>query len=232
MIPSMAEAGAMTTFLKVSPVLACQMLWVAPFPTMQEVAKKETTEGLPPLPYFSMMANGFLWMGYGSMTMDWTIITPNATGFLAGAYYSYNFNKHNSGQFDLTPYKVGTLGSMLAVSGVIAATDPATAKGILGYAGCLVCVAMLSGPLTVMKEVLETKSTKSLPAPMAVATVLNCTLWSSFGLFIIDDPFIYVPNLLGLGSGLTQCALIAKFGMYKEPIAAPAPESAVDPNSK
>lgn len=77
-------------------------------------------------------------------------------------------------------------------------------------------------------KVLDTKSTKNLPAPMAVVTVLNCSLWGTFGLFIINDPFIYGPNILGLASGLTQCALLAKFGIYKAPPGAPKEEEAND----
>jgi hypothetical protein len=39
---------------------------------------------------------------------------------------------------------------------------------------------------------------------MAVATVVNCSLWLSFGAFVIHDPFIWAPNTLGLLSGIVQ----------------------------
>lgn len=58
MIPSAAELGAIGTFLKVAPVVSCQALWAAPWPTIKEVEERKSTEGLPPLGYFSMFANG------------------------------------------------------------------------------------------------------------------------------------------------------------------------------
>lgn len=63
---------------------------------------------------------------------------------------------------------------------------------------------------------IDTQSTKNLPAPMAVATVVNCSLWFSFGAFVIEDAFIYAPNFLGLASGVTQCGLLLKYGIHKD----------------
>jgi len=81
--------GATLHFLQIAPVVACQGFWAAPWPTIKEVEKTGTTGGLPPLGYFSMFANGYLWMVYGyTADMNPTIIFPNFTGFLAGAYYS------------------------------------------------------------------------------------------------------------------------------------------------
>ena len=81
---------------------------------------------------------------------------------------------------------------------------------------CAVVVAMFSGPLMVIKEVIDTKSTKNLPFPMAIATVVNCSLWLGFGLLVIDDPFVWFPHVLGLGSGIAQLALFAKYGFHTE----------------
>ena len=84
-VPSVS--GFALTFLKVSPVITCQALWAAPYPTIKEVVRKKSTEGLPPLPYYSMMANGFLWVVYGCVCdFNPTIIVPNATGLLCGTY--------------------------------------------------------------------------------------------------------------------------------------------------
>jgi len=225
-------APAVVTFLKVAPAVVSQALWLAPYPTIKEVEKDGSTGGLPPLGYFSMLTNGYLWMCYGyTAGMDMTIIAPNFTGMLAGGYYSYVFTKYDSGAFDLTPYKLGSASAIVAITGTALAFDAATAQNILGYAGCAVVVAMFSGPLITMKEVIETQSTKNLPAPMAIVTVINCTLWSSFGYFVINDAFVYAPNILGLASGITQVGLLAKYGIYKEPqtqVATETPETVDD----
>ena len=79
-----------------------------------------------------------------------------------------------------------------------------------------VCISNVKRNFVRSQEVIETKSTKSLPFPMAVATVVNCSLWASFGGLVIHDPFIWAPNILGLASGLTQLGLFAKYGFAKE----------------
>jgi len=89
--------GASLTFLTWAPVIACQAFWAAPWPTMKEVEKNGTTGGLPPLGYFSMLANGYLWMAYGySADMNMTIIIPNFTGMLAGGYYTMKVRRGNA----------------------------------------------------------------------------------------------------------------------------------------
>jgi solute carrier family 50 protein (sugar transporter) len=224
----------MISFLQVAPVISCQAMWLAPYPTIQKAIKDKSTGGLPPLGYFSMFANGYLWFGYGVASgMDLTIIVPNVTGMIAGCYYSYHFIQHNSGQFDLNPYYIGTGGAMAAVTGMLAFLPPDQAQMGLGYLGCAVVVAMFSGPLTVIKQVIETQSTRDLPFPMAVATVVNCFLWGSFGYFVIDDAFVWGPNTLGLASGLTQLALFAKYGFHTDdPEPAAAKEEEAKPASK
>ena len=217
--PPLVGAAAVS-FLQFAPPIVCQALWAAPYPTIKEAEKKGSTEGLPPLGYFSMFANGYLWMAYGyTAGMDPTIMLPNMTGMMAGAYYTSKFIKYDSGAFNLAPYKAGTAAAIVGVTSVVATQDVATAQQILGYGGCAIVVAMFSGPLQVIKEVIDTKSTKNLPFPMAIATVANCTLWASYGGLVIHDPFIWGPNVLGLASGVTQLGLFAKYGIHKaEPV--------------
>lgn len=210
-------SGAALTFLKVAPVITCQALWLAPLPTIQDVQKNKSTGGLPPLPYFSMMANGFLWCIYGCVCdFNPTILVPNFTGFLAGTYYAVQYTKHSSGAYSLMPYSAGAVALMGTTAGIGALLPQATAQNAIGLIGCGVVVAMFGGPLQVMKEVIRTKSTKDLPLPMAVATVANCACWFGFGSLVVHDPYVWAPNILGLVSGVTQLGLIAKYGVYRE----------------
>ena len=74
------------------------------------------------------------------------------------------------------------------------------------------------GALLARKVTRPSSSTPSAPStfPMAIATVVNCSLWLGFGLLVIDDPFVWFPNVLGLGSGIAQLALFAKYGFHTE----------------
>lgn len=210
-------SGAALTFFQVSPVLACQALWAAPYPTISDVRRKKSTGGLPPLPYFAMFANGFLWVVYGCVCdFNPTIIIPNFVGFIAGGYYTSQFVTHSSGEYNLKPYYVGAAALMGTTGLVGALLDQATAQNAIGLIGCGVVVAMLGGPLQVMKKVIDEKSTKDLPLPMAVATVVNSCCWLGFGSLVVHDPYVWAPNLIGVTSGVVQLGLIAKYGIHND----------------
>jgi uncharacterized protein with PQ loop repeat len=214
---SPSVSGFALTFLKVSPVITCQALWAAPYPTIKEVVKKKSTGGLPPLPYYSMMANGFLWVVYGCVCdFNPTIIVPNFTGLICGTYYTMQYAKNTSGQFNLMPYTVGAASLMGTVAGIGMFMEQAVAQNAIGLIGCGVVVAMLGGPLQVFKEVVRTKSTKDLPLPMAIATVFNSVCWFGFGSLVVHDAYVWAPNIIGVASGITQLALIGKYGVYRE----------------
>jgi solute carrier family 50 (sugar transporter) len=206
---------AAVSFLKVSPVLVCQVLWLSPLPTARTVIRRGSTEGLPPLGWFSMLANGFLWTVYGwTAGPDLTIIVPNVSGLLAGAGYSAIFMRYDSGRFATRPYVMGLAATLAAVTLVAIALPRAQAQRTLGLAGVAVCVAMFSGPLQVIRTVIATQSTRDLPFPTAVATVANCSLWLLFGALVRHDPFIWGPNVLGLGAGIAQLCLFARYGIH------------------
>merc|ERR1712137_584762 len=78
------------------------------------------------------------------------------------------------------------------------------ASSVIGSVAVGMCVVMFSGPLAALRTVLQQKSTKSLPFPMMIATIANCSLWTFYGFELIHDPFIWFPNFLGLLSGLAQ----------------------------
>ena len=171
---------------------------------------------LPLLPYSSMFANCFLWLTYGVLKGEIKIWGTNGVGLLFAVYYILRFVRY-------APAKSATLpGSIrqhvnfnLAV--VVGTTlilffplsDP---TDFIGNLGVLFCVAMFGSPLAALKTVIQTKSAKSIPLPFTLATVLNCFLWSVFGLLEMKDVNIYLPNLLGLACGMGQVALKLLYG--------------------
>jgi len=82
-----------------------------------------------------------------------------------------------------------------------------TAAEVIGKVAMVVCVSLFASPLTVIRVVLETKSSKSIPLPFTVAMTINCFLWTVFGLWQAHDANIYIPNGLGLVFSLTQVGL-------------------------
>ena len=146
-----------------------------------------------------------------------TIWAPNITAFLFGSYYWYVYA--NNCKDSPIPWlgggavAIGAIGylGMMANSGAdLMGQDPAF---ILGLYLNVVVVAMFGGPLGAIAEGNKTGKTDLIPFAFSIATFANCSTWAMFGIFVIHDPIVWFPNILGFGSACAQLFMHAKFGI-------------------
>ncbi|CAE7900125.1 SWEET3, partial [Symbiodinium microadriaticum] len=107
---------------------------------------------------------------------------------------------------------VGTI-SVLALSGLIFAYAGLGGEGAaarVGSLGILVSIIMYAAPLSVLREVLQTKSSKALPGPQIFMGFLNSLCWFAVGIRRQKMP-VWVPNVIVMLLSLAQLALILKF---------------------
>jgi solute carrier family 50 protein (sugar transporter) len=199
------------------PGLAAQVMFLAPMQAMSQIKAAGTTSKLPLLPYTAMMASGFVWAAYGLLLNNPAIWLPNIPALVLGAYYSYTFAKFAPAGANWLPSTKGVhaVGVAAIFAGTTAAAltlDTATAVNALGILGDGIVIAMFGGPLIAIKTVLSEKSTRSLPFAFTIASFVNCALWSTYGIAVIHDPYIWIPNVLGLASSIAQLGLFARFG--------------------
>jgi uncharacterized protein with PQ loop repeat len=168
------------------------------------------------MPYFSMLANGYLQIAYGiSAGFDRTIIASNISAFLFGGFYCSQFVRYSSGEFPLTPYYTGVAATFATVTTLVATCTAKTAQRVLGYLSLVIAAAFFGGPLQAIGDVIKTKSTRNLPFPMAVATCINSVLWMGYGTLVTNDPFVYGPNAVGFSTSLVQLFLFAVYGIQR-----------------
>ena len=200
------------SFLSVSPALAAQILFLSPMQAMKQFRESGTTGDVSVMPYAAMAANGAAWCTYGALGSDLTIMAPNASGLLFGTYYCYQFYKYRNPDATVVPYFAGGTGFAALAVGAAATLDTASAKMVIGYAGCALTMFMFLGPLTAIRVVLRDRSAASLPLAFTLASTANCTMWTSYGALVIHDAFVWGPNGVGLGFSLVQLGLTARFG--------------------
>ena len=107
---------------------------------------------------------------------------------------------------------VGTI-SVFALSGLIFAYAGLGGEGAparVGSLGILVSIIMYAAPLSVLREVLQTKSSKALPGPQIFMGFLNSLCWFAVGIRRQKMP-VWVPNVIGMLLSLAQLVLILKF---------------------
>jgi len=201
---------------KMAPI-ASIVVFTAPLPTMRRIQRDRSVGALPMLPYSSMIVACALWISYGVLKSEPKVYRTNSIGMVFSSCYFLFFRKYCPRSANGLP---GTVpqhirGIILIVSltimiHVTMAKDKAAE--LIGKTGVVFCVLLFASPLAALKNVLLTKSAKSIPLPFTIATVINCGLWSVFGLLEKHDFNIYAPNLLGLAFGIAQLALIGIYG--------------------
>ena len=205
-------------FLQCATPLASQVLFLSPLSAMGSF-RAEGTGDSSSMPYAAMVANGAAWCVYAvtsSPSPDMTILLANLGGVIFGLAYCWTYRAHMSPGSDapvLFPAALAVVCGLLAA----AATLPAeVAHEVAGYAGVSASVLMFSGPLASVQAILRDCSAKSLPIGFTVAAAANCALWTAYGVFAIEDPLVWGPNLAGLVASATQLALYSKYGENDE----------------
>lgn len=60
---------------------------------MKSIQQDKSTGQLSPLPFVALAANCVVWVLYGILQSDMTVLVPNASGMGFGLYYTYLFSK-------------------------------------------------------------------------------------------------------------------------------------------
>ncbi len=148
--------------------------------------KDGTTGALSPLPFVSLLANCTVWSLYGALVGDPTVLVPNLSGALFGAYYTREFLKYSP----TTPLAVLAAGAgvVAASVGAAATMSAASAAPLIGYLGCTLAVVLMASPLAVMATVIRERSTAAMPFATSLVrsplTLNSRWLASMFGSFI------------------------------------------------
>ncbi len=145
-------------------------LFVAPLPTIAQVAANKSVGSLPFLPYSSMVVNAFIWTVYGILNAESKIWSPNLFGLFMGLFYCSTYKKHvprNASNLPGTLSQHTRYGGLLMTLTLLFATGlkKSVASTLIGKMGVIVCVVLFASPLSTLKEVVATKSAKSIPLP-------------------------------------------------------------------
>lgn len=202
--------------------MAAFVVFMAPYPTIRQIRMDKRVGKMPMLPYSSMVVNCFVWMVYGLLKLEQKVWLTNSIGLLMGLFYSLQFNQFCSPNASNLPgtkrqHKIGSASIMFFTALCAKLLPSEMAIRLIGLMGVFFCVILFGSPLSSLKEVVTTKSAKSIPLPFTVACVINCLLWSIFGTLEAKDFNIYFPNLLGLFLGFVQLSLLAIYGNGSSP---------------
>nr|CAH7742714.1 unnamed protein product [Callosobruchus chinensis] len=149
------------------------------------------------LPFVSGCLSTSLWLRYGFLINDTSLILVNTIG--ATLFFSYVVT------FYLYSVRRGAVMQqlmfcMLLLSMVLLyvhrKNDIEEARVHLGLMCSLVTIMFFAAPLASLFHVIRIKSTDSMPYHLILATFVVSLQWFIYGL-LLNDKFIQIPNFLG-----------------------------------
>lgn len=163
----------------------------------QKYVRNGTTGDSSPFPFVSGFLSTCIWLRYGFLLQDPSLIIVNSIGASLLLAYVVTF-------YFYTITKSVVVKQMLGVTAVLLVllcytqyeTDLGRAKTYVGFVASLMTILFFAAPLTMLAHVIKTKSADILPLPLIMSTFVCCLQWFVYG-YILEDPFIQVPNVLG-----------------------------------
>ncbi|XP_054807256.1 bidirectional sugar transporter N3-like [Prosopis cineraria] len=192
------------------------MVFLAPLPTFYTIYKKKSTEGFQSLPYLVALFSSMLWLYYAFIkTGEMLLITINSFGCVMEIIYITMYliyaprNARNLTIKLFGAMNVGAFG-LIAVVTHFAVHDDSLRVQVLGWICVSIAVSVFASPLSIMAQVIRTKSVEYMPFNLSFFLTLSAVLWFAYGLFL-KDICIALPNVLGFGLGVIQMVLYAMY---------------------
>ncbi|MQL80656.1 hypothetical protein Taro_013090 [Colocasia esculenta] len=96
---------------------------------------------------------------------------------------------------------------------------------VIGWINVGFSVSVFAAPLGVMRHVIRTRSVDSLPFNLSCFLTVSAIVWFAYG-FLIGDPYVAAPNVLGFLFGVAQIVL---YIVYRDASCRQASEAKEDP---
>ncbi|KAG5520568.1 hypothetical protein RHGRI_033224 [Rhododendron griersonianum] len=195
-------------------------VYLAPLPTFIEIYRKKSILGFQSLPYVVALFSSMLWLYYAFVKTDATLlITINSLGCIVEAIYIIvylvyapkNARKHTAKL--LVGMNVLLFFAVLLFTHF--ALEGRTRVLAIGWVCVAVSVSVFAAPLSIVLQVVRTRSVAFMPFTLSFSLTLSAVMWFCYGIFL-KDPCVWIPNVLGFFLGLIQMALYAVYRNARE----------------
>lgn len=187
------------------------LVFLAPTPTFLRVYRKKSTEGFSCVPYVVALFSCMLWIFYALLkTGAVLLVTINGVGCVIETVYIAMYLVYAPRAARVLTAKM-LLGLNVGVFGLVSLVTMVLSNGnlrvhVLGWICVSVALSVFAAPLSIMRQVIRTKSVEFMPFSLSFFLVLSAVIWFAYGA-LKKDVFVAFPNVLGFVFGLAQMAL-------------------------
>lgn len=199
------------------------MVFLSPLPTFYRVYRKKSTEGFQSTPYVVTLFSCMLWIFYALLKSGAELlVTINGVGCVIETVYLGMYLVYAPRAARVLTAKM-LLGLNVGVFGLVALVTMVLSNGglrvrVLGWICVSVALSVFAAPLSIMRQVIRTKSVEFMPISLSFFLVLSAVIWFAYGA-LKKDVFVAAPNVLGFVFGVAQMALYMAY-RNKKPAAA------------
>lgn len=166
-----------------------------------------TTGDASPITFIACFLSSCLWLLYGLVISDLSVILVNSVGAVLQLAYVIVF-------YFYCLKKTLVLKQMSAALVILTLVfvylgyekNPEVAKSRIGFVCVIMTIFFFAAPLTSLAHVIQIKSAESLPFPIILMTFVTSVQWLIYGI-ILKDPYMQIPNILGTILSLFQLSL-------------------------
>ncbi|XP_022991378.1 bidirectional sugar transporter SWEET15-like [Cucurbita maxima] len=194
-------------------------VYLAPLPTFYRIWQKKSTEGFHALPYLVALFSSALWLYYAILkTNTFLLITINSFGCVLEFLYLVVFIAFAANPVRMLTIRIfavinmGLLGFILLAIHFI--PKHSNAVKVMGWICVAVSISVFAAPLSILRQVIKTKSVEFLPFSLSFFLTLSAVMWFAYGVFL-KDMCIAIPNVVGFVLGLLQMLLYAVYRKRK-----------------
>ncbi|XVF54741.1 hypothetical protein PTKIN_Ptkin05aG0205700 [Pterospermum kingtungense] len=210
------------------------VVFMAPLPTFIRVCKKKSTEGFHSIPYVVALFSAMLWVYYAFVKPGaFLLITINAFGCVVETIYIAVYIAYAPKQARMSTIwfllllDFGGFLGILLVSHFLA-KESKQRRQLLGWICVAFSTSVFAAPLSVMRQVIRTKSVEFMPFYLSAMLTLSAVAWLVYGISL-KDLYITIPNVLGLIFGSVQIILHAIYRKRKTVVdEVKVPEHSID----
>ncbi|KAF7123975.1 hypothetical protein RHSIM_Rhsim12G0022100 [Rhododendron simsii] len=217
----------MKYFCNISGNIVSIFVYLAPLPTFIEIYRKKSILGFQSLPYVVALFSSMLWLYYAFIKTDATLlITINSFGCIIEAIYIIvylvyapknarvllDYEQKHTAKLLIGMNVLLFFAILLFTHFVLQGQQRVLA---VGWVCVAVSVSVFAAPLSIVLQVVRTRSVAYMPFTLSFFLTLSAVMWFCYGIFQ-KDPCIWIPNVLGFFLGLIQMALYAMYRNARE----------------
>ncbi|GAB5371893.1 hypothetical protein AAMO2058_001619300 [Amorphochlora amoebiformis] len=205
----------MIVIIKALSVMTAIAMNLSPLANIYEFRKRGNTGETHPLPLAMIACNASIWGVYALLKEDYfPLFATNLVSGIGGWTHLMVFKMYSSEKpppkYDIMPLILMVILVQFMAISCAYSMEPKESIAWLGTFGVLMVIGVFASPLVVIADVIKSRSSGGLSRPLSIVGFICSVCWTWYG-FLIEDVYIWGPNLLGCILTGVQVLLILVF---------------------